>query len=107
MKSGTSLSALQPEPPQAQPVEADLPLDGKGAAVACGKVLKLNKDAFDKLELRPRLSQLLPDSGFTDEELKDKERCQNFPMPVLRHGKGTPQGVKIQDSEQDQRDAAA
>jgi hypothetical protein len=73
MKSGTSQSALQPEQPQAQPVEADLPLDSKDAAVACGKVLKLNKEAFDKLDLRPRLSQLLPDSGFTDEELKDKE----------------------------------
>lgn len=73
MKSGTSQSSLQPEPPQAQPVEADLPLDTKDAAVACGKVLKLDKAALEKLDLLPRLAQLLPGSGFTDEELKGKE----------------------------------
>jgi hypothetical protein len=72
LKSTARQSAMQPEP-QAQPSEADLPLNGKDAAVACGKVLKLDKAAFAKLNLIPRLSQLLPDSGFTDEELKDKE----------------------------------
>jgi hypothetical protein len=64
---------MQMEVPQAQPVEADVPLNSKDAAVACGKVLKLDKAAFVKLDLLPRLSQLAPDSGFTDEELKDKE----------------------------------
>ena len=35
--------------------------------------MKLDKAAFEKLDLFPRLSQLVTDSGFTDEELKDKE----------------------------------
>lgn len=65
-KSTTSQSAQQPQPTQVQPAESDLPLDSKDAAVACGKVLKLDKTAFEKLDLFPRLSQLLPDSGFTD-----------------------------------------
>src|ERR1700677_828091 len=73
MKSGTAQSALEPEPPQAQPIEADLPLDSKDAAVACGKVLKLNDAAFEKLDLIPRLSQLVDDSGFTEEEFKELE----------------------------------
>ncbi len=70
MKSGSSHSALQPEPTQAEPLEADLQLDSKDAAVSCGKLLKLNETAFDKLDLRSRLSQLVGNCGFTDEELK-------------------------------------
>lgn len=70
LKSNTSQSSLKPEPPQAQPVEADLPLDSKGAAVACGTVLKLDKTAFGKLHLITRLSQVVDDSGFTDAEVK-------------------------------------
>jgi len=73
LKSSTPPPAVQMEPPQTQPVVADLPLNSTDAAVACGKVLKLDKAAFEKLDLLPRLSQLLPDSGFTGEELKDKE----------------------------------
>lgn len=71
LKPSTAHSVLKPEPPQAQPVEADLPLDSKAAAVACGKVLKLDAAGFIKLDLIPRLSQLVGDSGFTDEELKN------------------------------------
>lgn len=72
-ESSTPQSVVQIEPQQAQAVEADLPIDSKDAAVACGKVLKLDKAAFGKLNLFIRLSQLLPNSGFTDEEFKDKE----------------------------------
>jgi hypothetical protein len=70
LKSNTSQSTLKPEPPQAQPVEADLPLNSKDAAVACGTVLKLDKTAFGKLHLITRLSQVVDDSRFTDEEAK-------------------------------------
>ena len=69
-KSAATQPYMQPEPPQAQPVEADLPLNSKDAAVACGKALKLDKAAFEKLDLIPRLSKLVDDSGFTDAELK-------------------------------------
>lgn len=68
--SNTSQSTLKPEPPQTQPLEIDLPLDSKDAAVACGKTLKLEKSAFVKLDLMTRFSQLVDDSGFTDEERK-------------------------------------
>jgi hypothetical protein len=76
LKSSTSRSApqptLKPEPPQAQPFEADVPLDSKAAAVACGKVLKLDKEAaLQKLNLLKRLAQLIVDSGITEEELKE------------------------------------
>jgi hypothetical protein len=67
----SNISNLTPEQPQTQPVEADLPLDSKDAAVACGKTLKLEKVAFVKLDLITRFSQIMDDSGFTDEELKE------------------------------------
>jgi hypothetical protein len=70
LTSNTSQSTLKPEPPQALPVDADLPLGSKEAAVACGKTLKLEKSAFVKLDLMTRFSQLVDDSGFTDEERK-------------------------------------
>jgi len=70
LKLRTPQSAVQMEPPQSQPVEADLPLNSKDAAVACGKVLKLNKAAFEKLDLVSRLSALVNNSGFTEEEFK-------------------------------------
>jgi hypothetical protein len=98
MKSGTSQSALQPEPPQAQPVEADLPLDSKDAAVACGRVLKLNKVAFERLYLVPRLSQLVSDSGFSEEEVKalgstqrtlKKQAFSAYSLAYLTWGKPT------------------
>ncbi|SRR6266436_535969 len=65
-KPNTPQSALQVEPA----VPAEAPLDGKQATAACGNVLKLDKAAFPKLNLMPRFSRLIADSGFTDEELK-------------------------------------
>jgi hypothetical protein len=59
------------EPPEAQPVEADLPLNSKDATVACGKVLKLDKTAFERLDLVGRLSAVVNTSGFTEEEFKE------------------------------------
>jgi hypothetical protein len=75
LKSSTSQTALklEQEPPRAQPVEADLPLDSKRAATACGKVLKLDETAFVKLNLIKRFSQIINESGFTDEEAKDPD----------------------------------
>jgi hypothetical protein len=72
LKSSTSHSALMAEPPQAQPAGADLPLDTKAAAVACGKVFKLDEEAFVRLNLIERLSKLVADNGFTDQEIKDQ-----------------------------------
>jgi hypothetical protein len=74
LKSGTSQGALklEQEPPEMQPVETDLPLDAKHAATACGKVLKLDKAAFIKLKIITRLSQLVDDSGFSDEDIKEQ-----------------------------------
>jgi hypothetical protein len=72
LKSRSSQSALVPESPQVQPVEAELPLNSKDAAVACGKVYKLDEAAFVKLNIIERLSQLVADSGYTDQEIKDQ-----------------------------------
>lgn len=69
-KSSPSQTTTKLEPPQPQPVDSDLPLDSKAAAAACGKVLTLNQAAFVKLDLMARLSKLVHDSGFTQEELK-------------------------------------
>jgi hypothetical protein len=71
LKSSTPQSTLQPEPTQTQPTEADLPLNSKDAALACGKVLKLDKVAFEKLDLHGHLSAIVHDSGFSEEEFKD------------------------------------
>lgn len=68
LKSSGSQSALKPEMPQESPVATDLPLDSKAAAVACGKVMKLDKSAFVKLDLLTRFPQLVAESGITDEE---------------------------------------
>jgi hypothetical protein len=71
LKSSTpQVATLKPEPSEAHPVESDLQLDSKAAAVACGKVLKLDKAAFVKLDLVNRFSQLAADSGITEEEAK-------------------------------------
>jgi hypothetical protein len=78
LKQSSSQSALKPEPPRAEPFEADLPLQGKAAAVACGKVLKLDEGAFVRLNLIPRLFQLVHDSGYTDEELKDGSSAKDL-----------------------------
>jgi hypothetical protein len=79
LKSTAPQSVLKPEPPPAQTVRTDSPLDSKAAAVACGKVMKLDKAAFAKLDLFKRLNQLAVDSGVTNEELtalggSDKEQ---------------------------------
>lgn len=71
LKSNTSQSTLKPELPQTQPVEADLPLNSKAAAVACGKTLKLEGPAFMKLDIMRRLLELVRENGFTEEELKE------------------------------------
>jgi hypothetical protein len=39
--------------------------------VPCGKVMRLDEAAIKKLDLYARSSQLVTDSGFTDEELKE------------------------------------
>jgi hypothetical protein len=83
-KSNTSQSALKPEPPQEQPVEADLPLDSKDAAVACGKVLKLDGPGFMKLNTIPRLSRLVSDGGFADEELKNMASAKDLEDMAFR-----------------------
>ncbi|SRR5712692_9322956 len=70
MKAGAPHVVLKPEPPQTQTHESDVPLDSKAAAAACGKLMKLDKAAFVKLNLVPRFSQLVANSGFTDEELR-------------------------------------
>lgn len=72
LASHSAQSSLQPEPVPSQPPEADLPLNPRSAALACGKVLKLdNEAAFVGLDLMNRLSQLVASSGYTDEEFKD------------------------------------
>ena len=69
LKSSTpEVAALKPEPPETNPIETDLQLGSKAAAVACGKVLKLDKAAFVKLDLVNRFSQLIADSGITEAE---------------------------------------
>ncbi len=72
--------------PQAQPVAADLPdlpLSDKDAAVACGAVLKLDKAGFAKLNLIARISQVVTDSGVTDEELKALSSADEFQQQVF------------------------
>ena len=39
--------------------------------VPCGRVLRLDEAAIKRLDLDARLSQLVTESGFTDEELKE------------------------------------
>jgi hypothetical protein len=93
LTSNTSQSTLKPEPPQTQPVEADLPLDTKDAAVACGKTLKLEKAAFVKLDLMTRFFQLVDDSGFTGEERKaldlQEEEFKSYSLAYLTWDKPT------------------
>jgi hypothetical protein len=69
LKSNPPHLVLKPESSQAQPAETDFALNSKDAAAACGKVMKLDKAAFIKLDLVRRLSQVMDDSKFTDEEL--------------------------------------
>lgn len=70
LKSSSPHSAVQMEPPQAQPVEADLPLTSKDAAVACGKVLKLDEAAFGRLDVINRMFAIVDNSGFTKGEFE-------------------------------------
>jgi hypothetical protein len=56
----------------AQHVEVALPLDDKEAAFTCGKLLKIDKAGFiSKLDILERMRQVVRDSGFTDEEIKE------------------------------------
>jgi hypothetical protein len=61
--------AVQLENPRLAPVET--PLDTEAAAVACGKVLKLDKTAFEKLNIVNRISSLVSGAGFTESEIKE------------------------------------
>jgi hypothetical protein len=71
LRSGPRQLQVQVEKLQAQPVAADLPLSAKDAEIACGKVLKLNKAAFERLNLVDRLAAVVANSGFTEKELKE------------------------------------
>ncbi len=55
---------------QAEPSPVESPLTTSQAAVACGRVLKLETPAFEKLKLLDRLSMVVTNAGFSDEELK-------------------------------------
>jgi hypothetical protein len=70
MKTSVPHVVLKPEP-QPEAREPDVSLDSKAATVACGKVMKLDQAAFIKLNLIPRFSKLVEDTGFTDKELKE------------------------------------
>jgi hypothetical protein len=52
----------------AQHVEVALPLDGKEAASTCGKRLKID---IWKLDILERMRQVVRNSGFSDEEIKE------------------------------------
>ena len=56
---------------EVSPIDMELPLDSKAAAVACGSVMQLDQAALARLNLLNRLSQLVSDIGFTDQELKE------------------------------------
>jgi hypothetical protein len=60
-----SLQAESSSPPVEQP------LNGKDAAVSCGKVLKLEETAYEKLNIIDRLSTLVVNAGFTQRELEN------------------------------------
>jgi hypothetical protein len=55
---------------QAEPSPVEPPLTASQAATACGRVLKLETPAFEKLKLLDRLSAVVANGAFTDEELK-------------------------------------
>lgn len=59
-------SAAQTEPPR----PAEQPLSDKDAALACGKTLKLDAESFFKLEVVKKMTAVVDDAGFTEEELK-------------------------------------
>jgi hypothetical protein len=61
--------ALQLENPKLASAEA--PLDTNAAAVACGKVLKLDDTGFAKLDIVKRVSSLVSGAGFTESEIKE------------------------------------
>lgn len=69
-KSNSSHSALKLETAQTQP-EGDL--SSEAADASCGNVLKLDKDAFVKLDLIHRFDQIEHESGFTDQEIQEMD----------------------------------
>jgi hypothetical protein len=62
-------ASLQVENPKLSPVET--PLNTKAAAVACGKVVKLEETAFEKLNIVNRLSTVVSGAGISEQEMKD------------------------------------
>jgi len=71
MKKSAPRVSLKPEPQQEQTHVSDTPLDSKAAVTACGKVMKLDKASFAKLNLMPRFSQRAADSGLKGAEFKE------------------------------------
>lgn len=66
-KSGArQVAVLRSEP--ATPVDPQL--DAKASAVACGQTLKLEENAFVKLDLMNRFDQLVTDSGISAQDMK-------------------------------------
>jgi hypothetical protein len=61
----SSLQAEGSSPPVEQP------LNSKDAAVACGKILKLERPAYENLNIIDRLSAVVSGAGFTEQEVKD------------------------------------
>jgi len=55
----------------AQHVEVALPLNSKEAAFTCGKLLRLDRTRISRLDIFKRMRQVVRDSGFTDEEIKE------------------------------------
>jgi len=83
LKSNSPHLALNAEPAQARPVD-DLPLSSKAAAGACGNVMKLNKEAFVKLDVIARLSQVVNNSRFTGVEMKGLTSPQQLQEEALQ-----------------------
>jgi hypothetical protein len=67
--SDSAISARSPLKPE--PIQAEASLSDMDAAVACGKVLKLDKDAFKKLNLIDRMSRTVDESSFTADEIEE------------------------------------
>src|SRR5215469_11759332 len=68
LKSRTVRLSVQAEKPVSSPAEQ--PLTNEEAAVACGKVLKLDTPAFSKLNIMNRISNVVSTAGFTEREIK-------------------------------------
>jgi len=65
----------------AAPSEA--PLGKQDAKNTCGSVLQLDTDAFPKLGIHTRLSSMISDAGFTDEELSEEESAKDLEQDLF------------------------